>query len=109
MLMEWSACISYQWLWRKNQIDTIRRIIKRLPLTDTISGNQTRILRDLIQFDLEDHDDKKIKEIIERVLIITSENIHINSFMYEPIVDMSLEELRVLYSQVIYYLKTESN
>lgn len=78
-------------------------------LTDTISGNQTRILRDLIQFDLEDHDDKKIKEIIERVLIITSENIHINSFMYEPIVDMSLEELRVLYSQVIYYLKTESN
>jgi hypothetical protein len=66
-------------------------------------------MRDLIQFNLADHDDKKIKEIIERVLIITSENIHINSFMYEPIVDMSLEELRVLYSEVIQFLKIESN
>lgn len=83
--------------------------INNSTLTDTITGNQTRILRDLIQFNLSDHDDKKIKEIIERVLIITSENIHINSFMYEPIVDMSLEELRVLYSEVIQFLKIESN
>lgn len=42
----------------------------------------------------------KIQEIIERVLIITSENIHINSFMYEPIVDMSLGELIQLYNDV---------
>lgn len=33
-------------------------------------------------------------------MIITSENIHINSFMYEPIVDMSLEELNQLYDDV---------
>lgn len=78
-------------------------------LTNSISGNQTRVLRDLVQFNTENDDDKKIKEIIERVLIITSENIHINSFMYEPIVDMSLEELRILYSEVIQYLNLESN
>ena len=69
--------------------------ISNSTLTDTISGNHTRILRDLIQISLSDHYDKKTKEIIEQVQIITSENIHIISFMYEPIVNMSLEELRV--------------
>lgn len=44
---------------------------------------------------------------MECVLIITSEDIHINSFMYEPIVDISLKELRALYSQVTQYLKLE--
>jgi hypothetical protein len=78
-------------------------------LTDPISGNQTRVLRDLINFNLLDENDKKTREIIERVLIITSENIHINSFMYEPIVDMSLEELCTLYADVVQYLKIESN
>lgn len=65
-----------------------------------IKGNQTRKLRDLITFDKTSPSDLKIQEIIERVLIITSENIHINSFMYEPIVDMSLCELIRLYNDV---------
>lgn len=65
--------------------------------TDKINGNQTRSLRDMIVFNTEE---LFIKEVIERVLIITSENIHINSFMYEPIVDMSLGELRRLYQDV---------
>lgn len=65
-----------------------------------IKGNQTRKLRDLIAFDKSISSDLKIQEIIERVLIITSENIHINSFMYEPIVDMSLGELIRLYNDV---------
>ncbi|KJS21846.1 MAG: hypothetical protein VR72_08605 [Clostridiaceae bacterium BRH_c20a] len=65
-----------------------------------IKGNQTRKLRDLIFFNNSISNDMKIQEIIERVLIITSENIHINSFMYEPIVDMSLGELIQLYNDV---------
>lgn len=65
-----------------------------------IKRYQTRKLRDLINFDKSDPNDLKSEEIIERVLIITSENIHINSFMYEPIVDMSLEELVKLYNDV---------
>lgn len=64
-----------------------------------ISKNQTRELRDLIQFD-DTEEDNIIQEIIEKVLIITSENIHINSFMYEPIVDMAIEELKKLYREV---------
>jgi hypothetical protein len=40
-------------------------------------------------------------QILDRVLLMTPENIHLNSFMYEPIVDMSDEHLRRLYSAVI--------
>lgn len=67
---------------------------------NSICGNQTRLLRDKIVFNHADHEDQQRKDVIERVLIITSENIHINSFMYEPIVDMSLEELIRLYVDV---------
>lgn len=37
-------------------------------------------------------------EILDRVQLMTPENIHLNSFMYEPIVDMSGEALRKLYN-----------
>ena len=38
--------------------------------------------------------------VIERVMLMTPENIHLNSFMYEPILDMSDEHLRKLYTDV---------
>lgn len=37
---------------------------------------------------------------IKRVILMTPENIHLNSFMYEPILDMSDEHLRKLYQEV---------
>lgn len=37
---------------------------------------------------------------VQRVILMTPENIHLNSFMYEPILDMSDEHLRKLYSDV---------
>lgn len=37
---------------------------------------------------------------IEKVILMTPENIHLNSFMYEPILDMSDEHLRKLYAEV---------
>lgn len=37
---------------------------------------------------------------LDRVALMTPENIHVNSFMYEPIVDMSDEHLKRLYSDV---------
>lgn len=86
-------------------------MIKRISnpsLTDNITGNQTRVLRDQITFNLHDEQDIKIKEIIERVLIVTSENIHINSFMYEPIVDLSLDELKQLYTDITQNLVLET-
>lgn len=38
---------------------------------------------------------------IQRVILMTPENIHLNSFMYEPIIDMSDEHLRKLYAEVL--------
>ena len=37
--------------------------------------------------------------ILRRVAILTPENIHINAFMYEPIMDMDIEDLLSLYRQ----------
>lgn len=39
-------------------------------------------------------------EILKRVNLITPENIHVNSFMYEPILDMGDGELRQLFADV---------
>ena len=45
--------------------------------------------------------DSKALEVLDRVVLMTPENIHLNSFMYEPIVDMSDEHLRKLYADVL--------
>jgi len=39
-------------------------------------------------------------DIIQRVVLMTPENIHLNSFMYEPILDMSDDHLKKLYVDV---------
>lgn len=40
------------------------------------------------------------REILDGVVLTTPENIHVNSFMYEPIIDMSDAALRGLYSDI---------
>jgi hypothetical protein len=40
-------------------------------------------------------------QLLRRVTLMTPENIHLNSFMYEPILDMSDQHLRRLYQQVV--------
>lgn len=40
-------------------------------------------------------------KVLQRVILMTTENIHLNSFMYEPIIDISDEHLRKLYNDVI--------
>jgi hypothetical protein len=43
----------------------------------------------------------KQKEIIDSVNLMTPESIHLNSFMYEPIIDMSDWMLKVLYTDTL--------
>ncbi|MGB4957195.1 MAG: hypothetical protein WBO49_01980, partial [Candidatus Saccharimonas sp.] len=38
--------------------------------------------------------------VLEEVNLVTPENIHINAFMYEPLIDLSQEELVDLYDKV---------
>lgn len=45
-------------------------------------------------------DNEKSIEIIERVNLMTPENIHLNSFMYEPILDISEFHLKQLYKEI---------
>jgi hypothetical protein len=40
-------------------------------------------------------------QVLDGVLLMTTENIHLNSFMYEPILDMSDDHLRKLYAKVL--------
>jgi len=66
---------------------------------DNISSNQTPKLLEKYS-ELFSEDDEQIK-IIRRVILMTPENIHLNSFMYEPILDMSDEHLKKLYQDVL--------
>lgn len=68
-------------------------------ITSEIKGNQTRKLYEKIK-ELNIIEEKKMK-LLESVNIMTPENIHINSFMYEPIIDMDIIELKDLYSKII--------
>ena len=42
----------------------------------------------------------QVKKILSQVILMTPENIHINSFMYEPLMDMSNHHLVHLYEEV---------
>ncbi len=65
----------------------------------TIKANQTGAL--LKKFKTCGNVGNAERRVIERVALMTPENIHLNSFMYEPIIDMSDEHLRKLYNEVI--------
>jgi hypothetical protein len=62
-----------------------------------IGENQTQRL--LTEFKRRFPGDRAI-ETLDRVILMTPENIHLNSFMYEPILDMSDDHLRRLYRDV---------
>ncbi len=65
---------------------------------DFIKGISTKQTWQLLQkFEEIYNNEKKVLEILKRVNLITPENIHINSFMYEPIIDMGDGELKKLY------------
>ena len=64
----------------------------------TVDANQTA--RFLKKFQTMFPTDTAALSVLQRVVLMTPENIHLNSFMYEPILDMSDGHLRKLYTQV---------
>lgn len=66
--------------------------------TDAIEENQTQRL--FHAFKSRGLGTAQSRETLDAVVLMTPENIHVNSFMYEPIIDMSDVALRELYSQV---------
>lgn len=71
--------------------------------TDTeikkISSNQTGKLLSL--YKLCDGTNKDMLPILEEVSLMTAENIHLNSFMYEPLIDISILQLKKLYGTLL--------
>lgn len=63
-----------------------------------IAHNQTTAL--LRKFQELFPTDRVALSVLQRVALMTPENIHLNSFMYEPILDMSDSHLRRLYQSV---------
>ena len=72
--------------------------INNQTFVDQIAKNQTV---ELIKKYKEDFStDIENIELLEQVNLMTPENIHLNSFMYEPILDMSDESLKSLYNEI---------
>lgn len=78
-----------------------RHMIKRInnqAFVDAITTNQTvELLKEYKRAALGSTEEI---EKLEQVNLITPENIHLNSFMYEPILDMGSAHLRSLYVDV---------
>lgn len=73
-------------------------MLSKINLQEVITKNQTRELYKLAK---EQNVINEVQDfIIRKVLAITSDNIHINSFMYEPILDTSIEHLVKLYHEI---------
>lgn len=72
--------------------------IKDTTFVAGISSNQTQAL--LAKFKKKFPGETSAIQTLQRVVLMTPENIHLNSFMYEPILDMSDEHLRKLYQEV---------
>jgi hypothetical protein len=76
-------------------------MFSKLTITDPIKGNQTAKLFELYkkqyENDISEIDNLKL---FDEVNLMTPENIHVNSFMYEPILDLSEHHLKKLYKKV---------
>ncbi|WRA39102.1 hypothetical protein KVL00_06890 [Helicobacter pylori] len=75
--------------WMLNKLNKLNQEFKS-------EKNQTRELYDATKKELSDDE----KRIIQKVLMITPENIHINSFMFEPILDTPLDHLYTCFDEV---------
>jgi hypothetical protein len=64
----------------------------------SITSNQTNALITRYRADFASEIDKI--QLLQQVNLMTPENIHLNSFMYEPILDMSNGHLKQLYTEV---------
>lgn len=74
-------------------------ILSKITDKSEIKKNQTIALFERFKSEYGNTEQEKIK-LLEQVNLMTPENIHFNSFMYEPIIDMSDEHLKKLYLNI---------
>ena len=69
------------------------------PNTDLITSNQTSEL--IKQYKEYPNKRKNNLLVLDKVNLMTPENIHVNAFVYEPLIDMSVYHLRDLYFECL--------
>ncbi|MCE3556209.1 AAA family ATPase [Pseudonocardia sp. RS11V-5] len=67
-------------------------------VTDGIEENQTQAL--YAAYRARGLGSAEVRQTLDSVVLMTPENLHVNSFMYEPIIDMSDDHLRRLFAEV---------
>lgn len=74
-------------------------LIKKMPQLnlEEVTSNQTSVL--FVNYK-EKFPDSSALELLDRVNLMTPENIHINAFMFEPLIDMSVYHLKDLYQSI---------
>ena len=81
--------------------------IDDLDWVKTIQKNQTaRLIKRFKEISNGKKESAEYIELMDRVNLMTPENIHLNSFMYEPILDMSSEHLCSLYKELVEVTKS---
>lgn len=65
-----------------------------------IIKNKSSLYPYIKKYETSDKMKKNNLKILNSVLIMTPENIHLNSFMYEPLIDMWIDELFSLYNKI---------
>lgn len=73
---------------------------RKVPM-EKIESNQTGRLVNMYRKKFPDKMD--VIKTLNKVLLMSSENIHINSFMFEPLVDISIKSLNSLFGEVCIY------
>ena len=74
-------------------------MLRVIPNSSTliIDRNQTS---ELFKIFKKNHSNKETISILDRINLMTPENIHVNAFMYEPLIDISVFHLLDLYKKV---------
>lgn len=78
--------------------DYVIRKISDPAFVSNINKDQTRAL--IERFRLQFPNEETALRVLDRVELMTPENIHVNAFMYEPIIDMGEGQLKKLYEDV---------
>ena len=76
----------------------MKRKINNEEFFKSIDDNQTRRLMERYKEDFGEGGESI--EVLDRVQLMTPENIHLNSFMYEPILDLSIHHLKNLFKDI---------
>lgn len=81
------------------RLKTEQYLIQKLPEVDltTITANQTNALYQAYKIKFPN---SNVIPTLDQVNLMTPENIHLNAFMFEPLIDMSVNHLKELYRKI---------